>query len=39
VDGLRSMDYDVIAGGKKLRLHLLLRPNDEVEDVTVSRTR
>lgn len=35
-DGLRTREYDVIAGGTRLRLHLLLLPNNKVEDVTVS---
>ena len=35
-DGLVTKEYDVIAGGKKLRMHLLLLPTSKVEDVTVS---
>ena len=35
-DGLTTRDYDVIAGGKKIRLHLLLLPDKKVEDVTIS---
>jgi hypothetical protein len=35
-DGLTSRDYDVIAGGKSLRLHLLFLADGKLEDVTVS---
>jgi CubicO group peptidase (beta-lactamase class C family) len=35
-DGLTTRDYDVVAGGTKLRFHLLLLPNNKVEDVSVS---
>jgi len=35
-DGLTTRDYDVIAGGKKLLLHLLLLPSNKLEDITVS---
>jgi D-alanyl-D-alanine carboxypeptidase len=35
-DGLPTREYDVIAGGRKLRMHLLLLPNSKLEDVTVS---
>ncbi len=38
-DGLTTSDYDIVAGGKKLRLHLLLLPNGKVEDVSVSDSR
>lgn len=34
-DGLISREYDLIVGGKKLHMHLLLLPNNKVEDVTV----
>jgi CubicO group peptidase (beta-lactamase class C family) len=35
-DGLTTRNYNVIAGGKSLRLHLLMLPNGKLEDVTVS---
>jgi CubicO group peptidase (beta-lactamase class C family) len=35
-DGLTSRDYGVTAGGKILRLHLLILPDGKLEDVTVS---
>jgi D-alanyl-D-alanine carboxypeptidase len=35
-DGLTTRNYNVIAGGKSLRLHLLILPNGKLEDVTVS---
>jgi D-alanyl-D-alanine carboxypeptidase len=36
-DGLTTRDYDVIAGGLGLRMHLLLLPSNQVEDVSISR--
>jgi D-alanyl-D-alanine carboxypeptidase len=33
---LTTRDYDVIAGGKRLRLHLLLLPTKMVQDVTIT---
>jgi CubicO group peptidase (beta-lactamase class C family) len=37
IDGLTTTEYDVIAGGQKLRLHLLFLPNHKIEDVAISR--
>ena len=34
-DGMTSREYDVIVGGKRLHMHLLLLPNDKLEDVSV----
>ena len=34
-DGLTAKDYDVTAGGRALRLHLLLLPDGHLEDMTV----
>jgi D-alanyl-D-alanine carboxypeptidase len=36
-DGLTTREYDVVAGGQKLRLHLLLLADDKVEDVSISK--
>jgi D-alanyl-D-alanine carboxypeptidase len=35
-DGLTTREYEVIVGGKRLRMHLLLLSNNKLEDVTVS---
>jgi D-alanyl-D-alanine carboxypeptidase len=36
-DGFTTKDYDVIVGGQRLRMHLLLLPDKKVEDVSISR--
>ena len=36
MDGLTTREYDVIARGRHLRLHLLLLPDGRLEDVTVT---
>jgi hypothetical protein len=36
-DGLTTRDYDVIVGGQRLHMHLLLLPDKKVEDVSISR--
>ena len=36
VDGIGSRDYDVLADGHALKLHLLLLPDGKLEDVVVT---
>lgn len=36
IDKLETRDYDVIAGGHVLKLHLLLLPDGRLEDATIS---
>lgn len=34
-DGRTAREYDVIVGGKRVHMHLLLLPSDKLEDVSV----
>jgi D-alanyl-D-alanine carboxypeptidase len=36
IDGLENRDYDVVAGGHPLKLHLLLLPNGLLEDASIT---
>jgi D-alanyl-D-alanine carboxypeptidase len=38
-DNLKAMDYDVIAGGHSLKLHLLFLPDGKLEDASIADAR
>lgn len=38
-DGLKTMDYDVVAGGHSLKLHLLFLPDGKLEDASIADSR
>ncbi|HZB88117.1 MAG TPA: serine hydrolase domain-containing protein [Terracidiphilus sp.] len=39
VDGLKAIDYDVVAGGHPVKLHLLELPDGRLEDVSITDAR